>query len=111
MKKASVNFPDTRPKRAEALVWSRGEKSLVTIEVENKGVLNRICQFVFLKPKTSFIHLDKLGSFIWERLDGTVSAEELAAEISEAFGKEAEPALPRLIKYLEILHSYNFIEI
>ncbi len=111
MKKPSVNFLDTLPKRAEALAWSRDENNLVTIELENKGLLNRLCQLIFLKPKKSFIHLDKLGSFIWERLDGKMSTEKLAEAISESFGEEAEPTLPRLAKYLEILHSYNFIEL
>ena len=31
-----------------------------TLEIENKGIVNKICQKLFKKPKISYVHLDKM---------------------------------------------------
>lgn len=89
--------------------FSVDEKGAVTLEIENKGVFNRIAQKLFKKPKISFIHLDEFGSFIWPLIDGQINIMVLGEKVKEHFGEECEPLYPRLGKYFEILKSYNFI--
>ena len=77
----------------------------VTLFVENKGVMNRIFQKIAHKPKYSQIHLDEMGSFIWPLCDGKTNAKKVRAR----FGKKAEPLYDRLLKFFEIVESYEFM--
>ena len=97
------------PVRSERVGWSAGDDGKVTLDVENTGCFNRIAQRLFGRPKISHIHLDGLGSFVWQRLDGQTSVGELAAEVENTFGERAHPIYERLDKFLRILHSYKFI--
>ena len=78
-------------------------------EMENKGIANRIAQKLFKKPKISYVHLDKMGSFVWSLIDGEKSIVELGEAVEEKFGEEAHPLYERLAKYFQILDSYHFI--
>ena len=105
----SENYLERIPKRAENIVWTLDENS-VTLEIENKGVFNRIAQKLFKKPKISYIHLDEMGSFIWPLLDGKKDIVELGKLVETEFGEKASPLYERLAKYFQILESYEFIE-
>lgn len=89
--------------------WTVDEHGLVTLNIENKGVFNRIAQKLLKKPKISYIHLDELGSFVWQRLDEEKNIIALGEEVKEQFGQKAEPLYERLAKYFQILDSYHFI--
>lgn len=107
--KKEENYLDKKPIRAD-LKWSADENGIVTLEIENKGIFNTIAQKLFKKPKISYVHLDEMGSFLWPHLDGKKTISELGTLVSEKFGDAAEPLYPRLIKYFQILKSYNFIK-
>ena len=65
-KKQSINYLDLIPQRAETLRWHTDEATgLITLEVENTGVFNTIAQKVFHKPRTTQVHLDETGSYLW----------------------------------------------
>ncbi len=108
--KKSENFLDRVPIRNSSIGWSADEKGIITLEIENKGVFNRICQKLFKKPKISYIHLDEMGSFVWPLLDGEKDITQLGVSVKEHFGEKAEPLYERLAQYFKILHSYSFIE-
>ena len=105
----SENYLEKKPIRAD-LKWSIDKNGKVTLEIENTGFFNKIAQKFFKKPKTSYVHLDKMGSFIWPKLDGNTDIIELGEKVKEAFGQEAEPLYERLSKYIQILSSYNFVK-
>ena len=110
MMKKQVNYLDLIPKRAEELHWHMDEKQCVVLEVENKGIFNRIAQKCFRKPRITQVHLDANGSFLWPLIDGERTVMELAALQKEEFGEAAEPLYPRIVKYFQILESYSFVE-
>lgn len=89
--------------------FSEDEKGIVTLEIENKGVFNRIAQKLFKKPKISYVHLDEMGSFVWPLIDGEKDITEIGKAVKEHFGEKAEPLYERLAKYFQILESYGFI--
>ncbi len=89
--------------------FSINENGAVTLEIENKGVFNRIAQKLFKKPKITYIHLDEFGSFIWHLIDGQTNILAMGEKVKEKFGEECEPLYPRLSKFFEILESYKFI--
>lgn len=103
------NYLEKIPFKKESINWSLSDDGAITLEIENKGVFNRIAQKLFKRPKISFIHLDNMGSFIWPLIDGKTNIAEIGKAVEAHFGDEASPLYPRLVKYLEILESYGFI--
>lgn len=110
-KKPSVNYLDLIPQRAENLRWHTDEGTgLITLEVQNTGVFNKIAQKVFHKPQTTQVHLDETGSYLWPLIDGKRTVAELAECLKQQFGDKAEPLYPRIVKYFQIVESYHFIQ-
>ena len=96
--------------RPDKIKWSTDEEGIVTLDIENTGVFNRVAQKLFKKPKVSHVHLDKMGSFIWPLLDGKKDIVAIGVLVKEHFGDEAEPLYERLAKYFQVLDSYSFVE-
>lgn len=105
----SKNYLEKIPQRAEGIAWSQNEKGEVTLEIENKGWVNRIAQAFFKRPKVSHIHLDEMGNFIWPLIDGEKDIIALGELVKERFGEKAEPLYERLARYFQILESYKFV--
>lgn len=105
----SRNYLDKIPLRNELFSWSADENGAVTLDIENKGIVNRIAQKLLKKPRISHVHLDEMGSFIWPLIDGEKSIADIGIPVKEHFGEKAEPLYERLAKYFQILESYSFI--
>ena len=104
------NYLERKPICKNGLNWSKDESGNVTLEMENKGVANRIMQKLIKKPKISYIHLDEMGSFIWPLMDGEKDIFEIGKFVEEHFGEKANPLYERLSQYFKTLEKYNFIE-
>lgn len=110
MKKNKIeNFLDKIPLRKPDLKWSCDDNGIVTLEVENKGIANRIAQKLIKKPKISYIHLDNIGSFIWNTINGERDLTEIGILLENQFGEKANPLYERLAQYFRILENYGFI--
>ena len=109
-KKETGNYLEKVPCRRQDIVWNEDENAIITLEIENKGFVNSICQKLFKKPRISYIHLDETGSFIWPLLDGERSIMDLGVLVEEHFGEKAHPLYERLAKYFMILDSYGFVK-
>lgn len=109
-KKSDENYLDRIPVKPSSIPWKTDENGIVTLEIENKGAMNRIAQKLFKKPKISYIHLDKNGSFVWPLIDGEKSIFEIGKEVDAHFGEEAHPLYERLAQFFRILDSYGFVE-
>lgn len=103
------NYLEKKPVIKEGLRYSIDEHGAVTIELENKGVANRIAQFLIKKPKVSYIHLDEMGNFVWPLIDGERDITAIGIFVKEHFGEKAEPLYPRLAQYFKTLETYSFI--
>ncbi len=110
MKKRKENYLEKKPLRANHIKWKKEENGEVVLEIENKGVANRLAQKLLKKPKVSYIHLDEMGSFIWPMLEGEEDIISLGERVKENFGDKAEPLYERLSRHIKILESYKFIE-
>lgn len=109
-KQNSENYLERRPMRKKGLGWSTDETGLVTLEIQNTGIMNRIAQKLLKKPKVSYVHLEEIGSFVWPLLDGEKTILALGEAVKEHFGEKSEPLYERLAKYFQIMESYHFIE-
>ena len=109
--KLASNFLDKIPTRNPDIGYTVDEKGVIALEIENKGLFNRIAQKVFKKPKISYIHLDEMGSFVWPIINGEKSISEIGEAVDEHFGEKAHPLYERLAKYFQILESYGFVKL
>lgn len=113
MKKKTVinkNYLENIPYRPLEIKWKEDEKGIITLEIENRGFMNRVAQKLFRKPRVSYIHLDEMGSFIWPLLNGERSIIDLGVLVEEHFGEKAHPLYERLAKYFMTLDSYGFVK-
>lgn len=106
--KQEKNYLDKVPVRSEKIKWTTDQEGTVTLEIENKGMFNRIFQILFKKPKISYIHLDEMGSFVWPLIDGEKDINALGRLVDEEFGEKAYPLYERLAKFFQVLESYGF---
>ena len=109
-KQPGANYLDRVPVRGAGIPWHADEDGRVTLDIENKGVANRLAQLLLRKPKVSHIHLDPIGSFVWQRIDGETSILALGEQVEAEFGDKAKPTYERLATYFQTLDSYRFIE-
>ena len=107
--KQSENFLEKIPCHQAGLNWSKDDDGSVTLEKENKGIANRIAQKLIKKPRISYIHLEKMGSFIWPLIDGNRTVLEIGELVKEHFGDDAEPLYERLSQYLKTFALHGFI--
>ncbi len=108
-KPITENYLEKQPVRQEHIQWSVDEQGLVTLDIENKGIVNRIAQKLIRKPKVSHIHLDEMGSFIWPLIDGKKSILDIGTPVQEHFGDKALPLYERLAQFFRILENNGFI--
>ena len=108
--KTKENFLEKKPQRNPDINWKEKDGQ-ITLEIENKGLFNRLAQKLLKKPKISYIHLDEMGSFIWPLIDGETDIIALGERVKEHFGDKAEPLYERLSKYIKILESYGFVKL
>lgn len=109
--KEEKNYLDNIPVRSEKIKWSTDDSGAVTLEIENKGIFNRIFQTLFKKPKTSYIHLDEMGSYVWPLIDGERDITAIGKLVDEKFGETAHPLYERLAKFFQVLESYGFVSV
>ena len=106
---SNENYLERIPVRTSSLTWTQNEEGRVTLAIENRGLFRWLTQKLLFKPRVSYVHLDRLGSFVWPLLDGQQSILQLGEKVKDAFGEEAEPLYERLAKFFQILDSYHFI--
>lgn len=106
----SKNYLERIPFHSDKIKWDADEKGMVSLHIENKGIVKKLTQVILGKPPVSHIHLDQTGSFIWSLIDGKRNIIEIGKAVENCFGETAEPVYERLSKYFHILYSYGFIE-
>ena len=106
---AKKNYLDLVPRKNEMFRVETDDKGKVTIFIENKGVFNKIAQKLLKKPRFTRVHLDEMGNFIWPLIDGHNSVNDIAMAVKAQFGEKAEPLYNRLVTYMQMLASYQFI--
>ena len=103
------NYLERKPIGKNGLNWSKDDEGNVTLEMENKGVANRIMQKLIKKPKISYIHLDEIGSTVWKNIDGKRDIVFIGEILKEEFGEKIEPLYDRLVSYFDYLFKSGLI--
>lgn len=108
MAKRQENYLEYIPVISEKNTWSV-QDGKVTVHMVHRGFYAWIAQKFFHRPRVSHIDLDRMGSFIFQRIDGKRTVGELALLVKAEFGREAEPLYDRLVQYMRILRNNGFI--
>ena len=103
----SQNYLEKIPVRPEHIEWSSDETGIITLDIKNTGLFNRIAQKLFRKPKVSHIHLDEMGSFVWPLLDGDRNIKVRTGDRIEIQKADEKTKLIKLSKvsFLETLRK------
>jgi len=72
-------------------------------------IIERLAIRWFHQPKARWLKLDDFGRFILTCCDGTHSVSDIQKQLIQIFDAEAEPILPRLVKFLQILDNHHII--
>ncbi|OZB99061.1 hypothetical protein CJP46_01545 [Paenibacillus sp. XY044] len=78
-------------------------EGIVTLSVQREGWLARQSVKWLKQPAVVRIRLDALGSEVAACCDGSHSVADIAGKLYARFGEKAEPLLPRLAKFIELL--------
>lgn len=108
-KNKKENYLDKIPYIPDSQKWEKTDDGKIVLIVFNKGIFNLLAQKIFKKPETTKIHLDEMGSFVWQIIDGSRSIFELGADVKGHFGDKSEPLYERLAQYFRMLSDYGFI--
>lgn len=110
-KKQKPNYLDFVPSCREGLRWSENEEGIIVLEIDHKGVYNKIAQKLFRKPKVSYISLDQYGTCVWKQIDGQKTVYDIAHAVEEQFQEQRDSHLQRIVKYFHILDSNHFVSL
>ena len=109
VRKVEQNYFEQIPIRSQVRPWTEDESGMVVIDVENKGLANRIAQRFFHKPKVSHISLDQYGTVVWKQMDGTHSVNDIIEMMKKEFPDEKDRMLDRVVTFLATLQAHEFI--
>lgn len=104
-----VSYDECIPIRRDNHSFEVDEEGKVTIVRENKGFFNRLLQLLKLKPTHTNIHLEGQGNTVYPLIDGKRTIKEIGDLVREKHKEESEPVYERLIQFLNVLESNDFI--
>ena len=64
-----------------------------------------------VKNKYVRIHLDEIGTFVWNEIDGQKDVFELSKLLKNEFGEKVEPVYERIGKFIAIMKVNGFIKL
>ena len=106
--KIQENYLERIPVINNNIIWYVKD-NLVVVEIENKGISNKIFQKFFGKPKTTYIHMDEIGSFVWLLVDENKNLRTIGRLIEEKFDEKSKPLYEHLSLYFETLLNEGLI--
>jgi hypothetical protein len=89
--------------------WCVDESGRVTVLVEHNHRMDRLAQRFLHKPRITQVHLEEMGSFIWQLIDGERSVYAIGQCVSQQFGERAEPLYERLVQYMQSMENAELI--
>lgn len=108
-KNKGENFLEFIPIKSNKIDWGIDEKGLVKLTIWRNSQLDKFVRKLFKTPEKTVIDLDEQGSNAWENINGENNIYDIVELQRERFGKEAEPAVERLLTYIKILKNNDFI--
>lgn len=103
------NYLELIPVKNDKFNSRISEESIVSIIIKRDGFVDKLVRPFAKTPKEMVIDLDRIGSFIWNTIDGKKDIEEISRLVENHFGEEIQPLIQRLGKYINLLRNNSFI--
>ena len=87
-----------------------GESGRVTVHVPRQSWIERQAVRFLKQPAVIKVSLDELGSAVVSRCDGAHAVSDIADRLRAEFGDAAEPLLPRLAKFIEVMEANGWLD-
>ncbi|WP_285766720.1 PqqD family protein [Peribacillus sp. SI8-4] len=87
----------------------QGSADTTFLVIQRTNFVERMTIRYLKQPSVRKIKLDKFGAFAIKKMESKCNVNQISEAMSEHFGEEAEPSLPRLMKFLEILEVHEWI--
>ncbi|MBW4841588.1 MAG: PqqD family protein [Paenibacillaceae bacterium] len=97
------------PRLRPHLNVATGEDGRAELLLPRRSWLERQSVRFLKQPAVIHVHMDELGSEVVTRCNGTHTVGEIAEAIRAKFGEDAEPLMPRLSKFIEILEANDWL--
>lgn len=109
MNKQGVSLFDLVPIKNPTIYWEMTPAGYIRLQVEEKGIISKCKRLITGAPVSNQIVLDKFGSFIWVKMDGRHTVEEIGTMLYQQFGEETEPLEERLESHFSALKRHHLI--
>lgn len=108
-KKQRGNLLTMRPVLVKRLTLEQNEDGISTVIIPRDSWLERLSVRYMRQPAAFRIKLDVLGSYVITRCTGTHTVAEIAEEVRREFGEQAEPVLPRLSQFFQMIETNQWV--
>lgn len=90
--------------------WEHAGKDLCVLLIPkfDNHVIGRWFMSKMKRPRRR-VKLDEIGSFVWQRCDGSHSVKEIGEALSAQFGNKVDPVFDRLHHFLATLERSKTI--
>lgn len=101
-KQKQDNFLLYVPVKRHELWEVRNEK--VYLIFHHNRPIEKFAGWLIKKPLNRDLELDKIGSEVWQLIDGKRSVYEIGQEMRQSLGDQCEPLYDRLVRFLGYLN-------
>ena len=102
-----INFLKLIPEKNLDYTEEEDGKITLILEKTKNPLLKSIIKF-FNRSQHFYIHLDKIGSFVWKQIDGVKDNEAILEKMNSVLGED-ESYIQRLRYFLRELEKSKFI--
>src|SRR4051812_37347836 len=88
----------------------RDSSNVTFLIIQRTNFVERMTIRFFKQPAVRRIKLDEFGAYVIQQMEFRKNVQQISEAMLDHFGEEAEPTLPRLIKFLEILEVHEWIK-
>jgi hypothetical protein len=91
--------------------YETSQEGIITVLVPHSE--NWLTKKILPKPKNPAqrIHLDELGSFVWNFCDGKYSVREICQNLEKEFKERADSVQERTVLFVQQMYQQNFIKV
>jgi hypothetical protein len=105
-----INLLDLKPVRLVESERSAEDRAVLLRPKFAWGPLRKLLQPRLKRPFYK-VHLDEIGTFVWDRIDGATTVGQMADAALAHFGEKIEPVHGRLATFIHQLEKGAFIKI